>query len=253
MERRRKRLNIYFDGFNFYYGCVKGTLHRWLDLGKLCRMTLPEHQIHRIRYFTARVKSWDDAGQPQRQLTYLRALLTIPNLSIHYGHFTVQKKWQRLVAPPPPPASHMARVWIPEEKGSDVNLATHLLIDRYEGDYDAAVIVSNDSDLLLPIEMIRARLNLEVGVINPYKDARPSLQQAADFYRTCSEGALNACHFPPVLQDAHGEITKPDSWSRSSAPLSIQERRRRRSDRSSFAYGRATAGGAATGRRRRRT
>ena len=209
----RKKANVYFDGFNFYYGCVKDTPHRWLDLGKLCRMVLPEFQINRIRYFTARVQAWpDDPGQPQRQLTYLRALATIPNLSIHYGQFTVKPKMRRLADPQPPGGPRFARVLIPEEKGSDVNLATYLLIDGFEQDYEVAVVVSNDSDLLLPIQMVRDKLGLQVGVINPYKNARPSLQQAADFYRTVRDGVLRSSHFPPTLADAHGTITKPAAW-----------------------------------------
>ncbi len=212
MGHHPKKVNVYFDGFNFYYGCVKGTPHRWLDLQKLCRMILPEYEIHRIRYFTALVQSLDDPGQPQRQQTYFRALRTIPHLSIHYGHFTINTKWRRLASPPPRPAPQGARVLIPEEKGSDVNLASFLLVDGFEGDYEAAVVVSNDSDLLLPIELVRARLGLEVGVINPHRNARPSLQSAADFYRTISEGALRVSHFPAKMTDMNGTIHKPASW-----------------------------------------
>lgn len=47
------KTNVYVDGFNLYYGCVKGTPYRWLDLARLCRVLLPSHEIHRIRYFTA--------------------------------------------------------------------------------------------------------------------------------------------------------------------------------------------------------
>ncbi len=101
---------------------------------------------------------------------------------------------------------------IPEEKGSDVNLATHLLFDGFEGDYQVAVVVSNDSDLVLPIEMIRARLGLDVGVINPHRNARPFLQKAASFYRTVSDGALRASHFPDELRDTRGIIRKPVGW-----------------------------------------
>jgi hypothetical protein len=212
MHRVRQRTNVYVDGFNFYHGCIKGTNHRWLDLGKFCRMILPEFQINRIRYFTALVKAWDDPGQPQRQQMYLRALDTLPNLSIHYGHFVLNKKWRRLVAPPRPPASRSAHVWIPEEKGSDVNLASMLLMDGFAGEYEVAVVISNDSDLLLPIELVRRRLGLEVGVINPYRNARPSLQNAASFYRSVSEGVLRVSHFPDQLTDAHGTFRKPAAW-----------------------------------------
>ena len=49
------RTNVYIDGFNLYYGCLKGTPYRWLDLRKHCELLLPKHQIQRIRYFTAMV------------------------------------------------------------------------------------------------------------------------------------------------------------------------------------------------------
>ena len=48
-------VNIYVDGFNFYYGCVRGTLYRWLDFGGYFRTIFPNYTVNRIRYFTAMV------------------------------------------------------------------------------------------------------------------------------------------------------------------------------------------------------
>ena len=85
---RRVATNVYVDAFNLYYGCLKGTPYRWLDLGALCRRLLPKDGINRIRYFTATVSARpDNPDAPQRQQVYLRALETIPGLSIHYGHY----------------------------------------------------------------------------------------------------------------------------------------------------------------------
>jgi len=61
----------------------------------------------------------------------------------------------------------MASVSRREEKGSDVNVATHLLIDVLEKNIDAAVVVSNDSDLKKPIEV--SRTHVPVGLVNPTK------------------------------------------------------------------------------------
>jgi hypothetical protein len=67
--------NVYVDGFNLYYGSLRGTSYKWLDLGSLCNKLLPDNQIHRIRYFTARVKAWpDNPGAPDRQQAYLAGL-----------------------------------------------------------------------------------------------------------------------------------------------------------------------------------
>jgi hypothetical protein len=49
--------NVYVDAFNLYYGSLKGTPYRWLDLGALCARLLPKDQINRIRYFTATVSA----------------------------------------------------------------------------------------------------------------------------------------------------------------------------------------------------
>jgi hypothetical protein len=82
------RANVYVDAFNLYYECLRGTPYRWLDLDAFCRKLLPHDRIHRIRYFTALVSERSgDPQQPQRQQTYLRALRTIPHLSIHLGHY----------------------------------------------------------------------------------------------------------------------------------------------------------------------
>ncbi len=74
--------NVYVDAFNLYYGCLKGTPYRWLDLGTLCTRLLPKDPINRIRYFTATVSARpDNPDAPQRQQVYLRALETVPGLS----------------------------------------------------------------------------------------------------------------------------------------------------------------------------
>ena len=82
------KVNIYVDGFNLYYGALKNTQFRWLDIAKLCRIMLPRDHINQIKYFTALVNPRStDPNQSTRQQTYLRALRTIPNLEIIYGHF----------------------------------------------------------------------------------------------------------------------------------------------------------------------
>ena len=84
------RTNVYIDGFNLYYGALKGSRYKWLDLEALCRQLLPKDSIHRIRYFTAKVTARPaDPQLPVRQQTYLRALATLPSVSVHLGVFYV--------------------------------------------------------------------------------------------------------------------------------------------------------------------
>ncbi len=44
---------VYIDGFNLYYGALKKTPYRWLDLAELCRLMLPTSDVQRINYYTA--------------------------------------------------------------------------------------------------------------------------------------------------------------------------------------------------------
>lgn len=203
--------NVYVDAFNLYYGCLKGTPYKWLDLGTLCRLLLPGYSLNRIRYFTAVVESRpDDPGQQQRQQAYIRALRTIPNLTVHFGSFLTNAVRLPL-AVPRPGMPRTVEVLRTEEKGSDVNLATSLLVDGFRGDYEAAVVISNDSDLKAPIEAIRREIGMPVGVVTPNPRVRRSALPG-DFYRRIRQGALAASQFPPLLRDGHGTIRRPASW-----------------------------------------
>lgn len=206
------RTIVYIDGFNFFYGAVKGTPYKWLDLSALCRQLLPKNNILSIKYFTANVNvRASDPDQPIRQQTYFRALRTIPNLEIILGHFLTSETTMRLVNPPPGQSPYV-KVIKTEEKGSDVNMATHLLCDGYENAYDVAVVITNDSDLLEPIRVVREKLNRTVGILNPHKYPSQVLKQYASFIKPIRQGVVAASQFPDTMTDQTGAFTKPATW-----------------------------------------
>lgn len=206
------RANFYVDGFNLYYGCLRGTSYKWLDLHALCQKLLPKSQINRIRYFTARIQPRpSDPRQAQRQQTYLRALQTLPSLTIHYGHFLSRPELMPLLHPSPD-GTTTAWVLRTEEKGSDVNLASYLLLDAFDGDFDVAAVVSNDSDLVEPIRLVQERFGLPVGVFSPHPNTSHALRRVAAFYRPVRRGPISASQFPTTLRDARGIIVKPAAW-----------------------------------------
>ena len=175
----------------------------------------PGDNVHRIRYCTARVKARpSDPRQPIRQQTYLRALGTLPCVSIHYGHY-LQKPVMMPYATPPAGGPSTVRVLKSEEKGSDVNLATTLLVDAFDGDFEQAVVVSNDSDLAYPIEVVRKKLGLPVVVLFPCGGGRkPSyhLSQVATASPIVNSAHLVASQFPSPITDATGTFHKPATW-----------------------------------------
>lgn len=203
---------VYVDGFNFYFGCVKGTPFKWLDIRQLCTALLPGHQVDRIKYFTAHVHARPgNQLAPLRQQTFLRALRTIPNFEIHFGHFLTHEVTMPL-AHPVPGQSPFVRVIKTDEKGSDVNLATHLLHDGHLGRYEAAVVVSGDSDLLSPVRFVMNDLKKPVGVLNPQQRTCRVLAQQATFYKHIRQGVLGSCQFPATMTDAQGTFHKPSTW-----------------------------------------
>jgi hypothetical protein len=82
-----------------------------------------------------------------------------------------------------------------EEKGSDVNLASYLLLDGFRSDCEATVVISNDSDLKVPIELARVELGLVVGVVNPHPPARRSRALQPTFWRQVRARQLQRSQF----------------------------------------------------------
>lgn len=208
------RLNVYIDGFNLYYGSLKGQPYKWLDLEKMSELLLPNFEVKRIRYFTALVKERaDDVDAPVRQNAYLRALSTLPRVDIHLGSFLTKPTRMRL-ASPPLIGPRTVEVIKTEEKGSDVNLATYLLVDAFREDAEAFAVVSNDSDLTEPIRIVCHELGKVVGILNP--QPRPSqrlMQCRPTFAKPIRAGVLRASQFPSVISDAVGaQIIKPTGW-----------------------------------------
>jgi uncharacterized LabA/DUF88 family protein len=204
--------NVYIDGFNLYYGALKQTPYRWLDIEQMCGLLLAGNTIQSVKYFTALVSARpSDPGQPVRQQAYLRALRTLPKVSIHLGHFLTHEIMMPMVVPPGQPQQYV-RVIKTEEKGSDVNLATHLLHDAHMNRFDIAVVVSNDSDLLEPIKIIRRDLGKRVGILNPQRHPSRAILPHIDFIKQIRKGVLQASQLPSSLTDTKGTFHKPAAW-----------------------------------------
>lgn len=206
--------NVYVDGFNLYYGCLRGTPYKWLDLERLCTVMLPRNEIKRIRYFTAMASARDDLQTPVRQSTYLRALHTLPKVSVHLGDFRSDVVTMRR-ANPHPKGPKAIQVIKTEEKGSDVNLATYMLADAFRKDAHCFVLVTNDSDLVAPARVITHELGLPVGIVNPHppkKRSRELVKCDPTFFKQIRRGGLAQSQFPDALSDQHGTITRPTGW-----------------------------------------
>ena len=137
-------------------------------------------------------------------------------MSIHYGQFKTRNVWRRR-ARANPDLDDPVLVKNTEEKRTDVNLASYLLMDGYDGDFEQAVVVSNDSDLALPIEIVRDRLGCPVGVVNPNTSKAGltpvELREAATFLRQIRSNSLKNSQFSESLADDTGVFFRPAVWS----------------------------------------
>ena len=196
------RTSIYVDGFNLYYGAVRNTPWKWLDVSALFRLVLkPYHRIGTIKYFTARVRpTANDPSKAERQDFFLQALKHhCPEVEIHFGHFLSHE----VPMPLAPDGKKSVTVIKTEEKGSDVTLAVHLLNDAWLNAYDCAVVVSNDSDLAEAMRLAKLR-NKRIGLITPSTDRRrrPFARAAAPCGFSPKVGAAVA----QTLTDAPGDF-----------------------------------------------
>ena len=206
------RVYVYIDGFNLYYRALRGTPHKWLDVHALALELLgPDDNIELIRYFTADISP--RAGNPtapDRQLSYLRALHAVPNLRVHKGRFLPKKITRPLVGQ----EQTYVRVHDTEEKGSDVNLATHILNDAFRKRFEVALVMSQDTDLIEPLRIVKHDLGLIVGVgwleaTEPGKKHK----RVTDFVRHVTPSMLKRCQFPdPVVNRAGDRLAKPREW-----------------------------------------
>lgn len=205
---------IYVDGFNLYYGALKGTPYKWLDLKALFSKVLkPHNQLVAIKYFTARVSSTSsDPDKANHQDAYIRALQhTIPELKVYFGQFTTHVvKNAKLVNPIG--TTKYADILRTSEKGSDVNLAVHLLNDAWLGVYDCAVVVSGDGDLAESITLVKTfHAQKVVGLIAMgRRPASNELIKAVDFVKSIRNSALAASQLPATI--AGTAIVKPPDW-----------------------------------------
>lgn len=205
------RTFIYVDGFNLFYRALKRSSHKWLDLKALFGKILhPDNHIQAIKYFTARVSGKFDPNSPMRQQAYLRALRKhIAEIEIIYGYFLSHTIWMPLAQPQGD--QRFARVIKTEEKGSDVNIAVHLLNDAWKDRFDCAVVVSNDSDLSEAVRIVKHELSKVVGIVIPGK-GNPSkeLMRYADFVKHIRTATLAASQLPERIPGTN--IHKPSDW-----------------------------------------
>ncbi len=206
--------SVYIDGFNLYYGALKRTRFKWLDLRRMVEQVFPNDDIGEIHYFTALVHPRPSNRQaPVRQRIYWRALQTIPGLTVHQG-FIRTHTVRRELAMPIAGVPDSVTVVEPREKMTDVALASQLIVDASNRKFEQAVLVTNDADFVPAIRCVRNDFELDVAILNPAQKGRTQgdLEAAAKYVKRLRRRHIAASMLPETVTDAKGVFRKPSTW-----------------------------------------
>ncbi|NTW17334.1 MAG: NYN domain-containing protein [Syntrophaceae bacterium] len=200
-----ERVQVYVDGFNLYFGMLDAGIDKgkWLNVKLLAENLLkPNQHLSDVHYFTSRVSN--DPDKQKRQSTYIEALESV-GVRIHYGHYqsgsVTCKRCQHLWA-------------TYNEKMTDVNIATRMLIDAYQDRYDMAMLISGDSDLVPPIRAVHDLFpSKRVFVAFPPKRHNQTIAICAKGSMTIGRRKIIESQFPETVQKNDSFIlSRPNEW-----------------------------------------
>lgn len=203
------RVITYIDGFNLYFGLKSKDWRKyyWLNLVELSRQLLkPDQQLQAVHYFTSRIRvNGHNQDDIRRQATYIDAISTLPDITVHYGHFLDKSRRCR----------GCGAQWMDfEEKMTDVNIAVQMLADAFDDFFDTALLISADSDLTTPVCRVLSRCpNKRIVIAQPPGRRSSSLTQAASGYFTIGEAKLRKSQFPETVTRSDGFVlARPAHW-----------------------------------------
>lgn len=217
----KKKTIVYIDGYNLYYGLLKGTKDKWLDLSKFARRLLPEdHEIVAVKYFTSCTLTYPhDNAAVERQNIYLQAILTLGDVKVISGFFKKNKVlmpvYEESCKQCAVPKNGFVRVVRLEEKRSDVNLAVEMMVDAAQSDVECLVVITGDADQVGTIEAARWRFKKTVIVFNPHARVSDHLKRVASYYKNIPRDIPATCQLPDTIAyGPHGDrfIHRPAAW-----------------------------------------
>lgn len=212
---------VFVDGYNLYYGLLRNSRFKWLDLYKLFQqhVLMPDTDLLEVRYYTSPVlgRMCDSPESPQRQRRYLQALRSgfSGKVEIIEGKIIASSPFMRLKdLIPECPDLKTVQVYDFTEKKTDVNLAADLISGAWQGEFDQAVLCTNDSDLEAALSTVRRCLpHVRLGLVAPVGNVRhqsKDLMRHAHWSKILSVSHLEQSQFPAHIPGT--KHRKPDEW-----------------------------------------
>ena len=205
------RVAVYIDGLNLFHSVLKGTSHKWLDLAKLMKVLRNREEVVAVKYFTAIISGSD---QPKQQ-AYLNALeASDPVVRVILGHFQSERETCRV--PPSQCVAVMRDFYRSREKQTDVGIAVEMVDDAHRNLFDAAVLVSGDSDLVPAVKKV-VSLGKSVLSYIPFAgtklgDYARELRGASTRYTQLPTALFPKMQLPSPINTTNGPVVKPVGW-----------------------------------------
>lgn len=204
------RVQAFVDGFNFYHGMMAKDWgrYRWLDYEALIRRRIRGDQVlTALKYFTAPVTHPPEKSK--RQADYVRALSEHTMVEVIPGAFEQREVQCRVCSQ-----------WYkrPQEKRTDVNIATHLIVGAFDDQYDTAYLVSADADLVPAVAFIKERFGKRFVLIDPPRRHSDELAAIVDHHWHFTESHLRQSQLPDPVEYLNRRrkvrrIYRPGDWS----------------------------------------
>lgn len=202
----KDRVAFFIDGCNLYHSlpvCGGFRQYRWLDLRCLAECFYSPRRVEQIIYFTA-YADWSQS-KTNRHRTYIQAQRN-RGVVVEFGKFYRTKKQCRAVCE--------QTYWTHEEKQTDVNIAIKLLELAVKDEYDTAVLVTGDSDMVPGVKAVkRLYPDKQVHVLIPPSSRARALVQACHAHRTIKRSHLADSQLPNPVQLPNGkDLACPPAW-----------------------------------------
>lgn len=205
MTQEKERVIAYIDGFNLYFGMMDAGIKycKWLDVKALVESSLKQNQsLIQVKYFTSRVGN--NPEKQKRQTTYLEAIEST-GVKLYYGHYQSDKI----------ECHRCGNLWPSyNEKMTDVNIATQIIIDAYQDNCDMAMLISGDSDLVPPIKALHENFkHKRVFVAFPPKRFNSSVSLVAKGSLIIGKSKLRNAQLEGEVKKNDGfMLRKPSEW-----------------------------------------
>jgi uncharacterized LabA/DUF88 family protein len=231
-----KNAIVYLDGYNFYYGCLRQTSYKWLDLVTLFKNILyiqdPEINLIKVNYFTSSALARyarNGAASEKAQTSYHNALKQLykpRRFEIILGSHELKQvelpkatKGNNIID-----KNITERVWRSVEKKTDIQIAIEMYADVAHNACDIIILCTNDTDLEPALKRIRTDFpEMEIGFIAAVptpkngtpegRQANKSLKALANWTRhSIAAAELATAQMPPVINTRKGVVNKPSHW-----------------------------------------